>query len=306
MMYLGDLAEDQSITFRWNTNDGEGASITRATDGTIKVIRDDGTDCTGTAVTDTEDTPDTGIHTCTIDTSDSANFAIAHDYDVWLDGAVIDGATVNAALAHFSIENRYHPITEAQAGYLTAAVATAAELAKVPKSDSNVTWNATAAAQIQSEANDALVANNLDHLCLTATAGADMTTEVADNTIISRMLANGDTSVFDPSTDGLQPIRDRGDVAWITATGFSTHAAADVWSVGTREITGGTVDTCTTNTDMRGTDGANTTVPDAAGTAASLLSALESHGDAAWVTGSGSGQNITVELTDAIIIDDDD
>jgi hypothetical protein len=35
---------------------------------------------------------------------------------------------------------------------------TAAELAKVPKSDSNVTWNATAAAQIQSEANDALVA----------------------------------------------------------------------------------------------------------------------------------------------------
>jgi hypothetical protein len=35
---------------------------------------------------------------------------------------------------------------------------TAAELAKVPKSDSNVTWNATAAAQIQNEANDALVA----------------------------------------------------------------------------------------------------------------------------------------------------
>jgi hypothetical protein len=35
---------------------------------------------------------------------------------------------------------------------------TAAELAKVPKSDSNVTWNATALASIQSEANDALVA----------------------------------------------------------------------------------------------------------------------------------------------------
>lgn len=36
------------------------------------------------------------------------------------------------------------------------ALGTAAELAKVPKSDSNVTWNATAAAQIQTEATDAL------------------------------------------------------------------------------------------------------------------------------------------------------
>lgn len=63
-----------------------------------------------------------------------------------------------------------------------------------------------------------LIAINLDHLCYTATAGADMTTEVADNTILSRILANGDTSAFNPTTDGLQPMRDQGDVAWITAT----------------------------------------------------------------------------------------
>jgi len=73
-----------------------------------------------------------------------------------------------------------------------------------------------------------LVAHNLDHLALTATAGADMTTEVADNTILGRILANGDTSDFDPATDGLQPIRDQGDAAWITAAGFSTLTAADV------------------------------------------------------------------------------
>jgi hypothetical protein len=73
----------------------------------------------------------------------------------------------------------------------------------VPKSDSTVTWNATALGSIQTECNDALVANNLDHLCLTATAGADMTTEVADNTILSRIIGNGDTSTFAPSTDGL-------------------------------------------------------------------------------------------------------
>jgi len=38
---------------------------------------------------------------------------------------------------------------------------------------------------------------------------------------------------------------------------------------------------------MRGTDGANTTIPDAAGTAASLLSSLESHGDSEWKTATG-------------------
>ncbi len=53
-----------------------------------------------------------------------------------------------------------------------------------------------------------LVNNNLDHWMKIATGGADMTAEVADNTVLSRILANGDTSAFDPSTDGLQPIRD--------------------------------------------------------------------------------------------------
>ncbi len=52
-----------------------------------------------------------------------------------------------------------------------------------------------------------LVAHNLDHLALTPTAAADMTTEVADDTILSRVLANGDTSAFVPSTDGMEPLR---------------------------------------------------------------------------------------------------
>ena len=63
--------------------------------------------------------------------------------------------------------------------------------------------------KMQTAMTAALVAHNLDHLALTATAAADMTTEVADNTILSRILANGDTSAFVPSTDGLQLIRDK-------------------------------------------------------------------------------------------------
>jgi hypothetical protein len=88
-------------------------------------------------------------------------------------------------------------------------------------------------AAMQSEANDALVALNLDHLAKTATAGADMTTEITDNTILSRILANGDTSAFVPSTDGLQLIRDAiptaaaiADAAWDEAYAGHNNAGS--------------------------------------------------------------------------------
>lgn len=42
------------------------------------------------------------------------------------------------------------------------------------------------------------------------------------------------------TTDSQEALRDRGDAAWVTATGFSTHTAADVWAVGVRVLTAGT------------------------------------------------------------------
>jgi len=108
MKHLGDYGENAEVRFLWNTFDTFGGSITRATSGTIKVRRlSDGTDATGTSVNDSENTPDTGIHEVKVDTTDNANFIIGDDYAVWIDGAVIDGQTVNAVLAEFSIQNRY-------------------------------------------------------------------------------------------------------------------------------------------------------------------------------------------------------
>lgn len=51
--------------------------------------------------------------------------------------------------------------------------------------------------------------------------------------------ANGGSGAgaFANTTDSTEALRDRGDSAWATATGFSTHSAADVWSVGTRTLT---------------------------------------------------------------------
>ena len=110
--YLGDLVEDACVRFWWNTNDSDGASITRATDGTIKVRRgSDGTDCTGTSVTDSEDTPDTGIHECIIDTSDNANYTTGDEYVVWLDGAVIDGYVSYSEVSHRFKRAGIHTVT---------------------------------------------------------------------------------------------------------------------------------------------------------------------------------------------------
>jgi len=105
MKYLGDIAEDATVTFGWSTNNRDGASITRATDGTVKIRRSGGTEIAA-GITDNKDTPDTGLHECIIDTSAHVNYQPGYDYEVWLDGAVIDGQTVNAVLATFSIENR--------------------------------------------------------------------------------------------------------------------------------------------------------------------------------------------------------
>jgi uncharacterized protein YunC (DUF1805 family) len=79
-------------------------------------------------------------------------------------GEAIMGATdlgTGAGLTTLATQasvNTIDDLLDTEIGALTT------ELAKVPKSDGTATWNATALASIQSEANDALVANHLDHL----------------------------------------------------------------------------------------------------------------------------------------------
>lgn len=105
--YLGDFEQDATVYFCWNTNNKNGASITRATNGTIKVYKDDASESTA-GIVDTEDFDGlTGIHNCKVNLAADAFYAPGHDYSVVLTGAVIDGETVNAALASFSIENRF-------------------------------------------------------------------------------------------------------------------------------------------------------------------------------------------------------
>lgn len=104
--YLGDFRAGQTIRFLWSTNASDGTSITRATNGTVSVYKDNGVTQTTVGVTDTEDFDGlVGVHACSIATTD-AFYVPGADYAVVLSAATIDGKVVNAVIGMFSIENR--------------------------------------------------------------------------------------------------------------------------------------------------------------------------------------------------------
>jgi len=203
MMYLGDYAEDQPVYFAWNTSDSDGASITRSGDGTISVYKDasngtafDTTQVT-TGITNDEDFDGlTGVHTCSITTTD-AWYETGHDYMVVLSGSTIDTQTVNVVLAHFSIENRFMRGTDSAA---TAAALTTHD-GKLDTVDTNVDsiladtddigvagagltavpWNSAWDSEVQSECADALTAYD-------PPTRAELTTD--KNSIITEVNAN--------------------------------------------------------------------------------------------------------------------
>ena len=108
--YFGDFAEDQTVYIPFSTSDSDGAGIARATDGTIRVYKDDGTTEYTSDITDSDsfDSHD-GINMLKIETT-NAWYTVGHDYTVVLDGATIDGvADVNVVIGTFSIENRAGP-----------------------------------------------------------------------------------------------------------------------------------------------------------------------------------------------------
>lgn len=106
MMYLGDYLVGSTVYFTWPTTDAAGASITRATNGTIRVYKNGSTtELASPGITDTEDFDSlTGVHHTAIDLTSGSDYTAGGEFAVVLVGATIDGETVNAPLAHFSIE----------------------------------------------------------------------------------------------------------------------------------------------------------------------------------------------------------
>ena len=149
---------------------------------------------------------------------------------------------VDTALADIHLD---HLIAVAESGQ----VANDSIMAQLAASDTPATWasfnNVTDSlesiqddkpnsASITALIDAQLVLNNLDHLFKVPILDSD----VVDNSFAARITDSTSVTAnytnFDHTTDSLRAIRD--NTAWNTATGFSTHSAADVWGVGTKEL----------------------------------------------------------------------
>lgn len=105
MRYLGDFIRGQTVRFHFNSQTADGASAT-FTGTTVSVYKDGSATQSTTGVTLTKDFDSlTGIHLVEVALSD-AFYADGSDFSVVLAGATVDGQTVNAVLASFSIRNR--------------------------------------------------------------------------------------------------------------------------------------------------------------------------------------------------------
>lgn len=223
MYNAGDFLEDATVYIPFNTFDSNDPSasvtITDLVAGDVEVWKNGVVQTTpGAGVTITLNIgTNNGTHLIAVDTSNTTDagwFVTGADYQVRINGTTVDGATINAWVGTFSTENRFKEVT-------------------VTSMANNVIDNAAFAADVGSTAyasniialavRKVLDELNLDHLMKVVTAAADMTTEIVDNTALSRILSNGDTSAFVPSTDGLQPIR---DVAPHGSTMVGTDSAA--------------------------------------------------------------------------------
>lgn len=113
--YVGDFEEGEIVYIPWNTVDQDGASVSRGSPiGDIRVYRDDSTTqrSSDNGIDDHADFDGiTGVHLLVVDLSDNTDagfYAAGHDYFVVTVGEDLDGSEVNAAVGHFSIENRFH------------------------------------------------------------------------------------------------------------------------------------------------------------------------------------------------------
>jgi len=131
--YLGDFVEDDTVRIMFNTftSDDPSASctITNFIDTDVHVHKGDGltqrNNAAGVSVSVDFDGI-TGSHMVKIDTSDDTVggfWVTGEDYFVRIEETTIDGATVNAVIGHFSIENRYMRGTDSAA--LASALTTA-------------------------------------------------------------------------------------------------------------------------------------------------------------------------------------
>lgn len=131
MNYQGDFLEDATVYIPFNTFDSNDPSasvtITNLAQGDVEVWKDGVVQTTaGSGVSLTLNIgTNNGTHLIAVDTSNTTDggfYVINADYQVRINGTTVDGATINAWVGTFSIENRFTEVNvTAISGDTTAA-----------------------------------------------------------------------------------------------------------------------------------------------------------------------------------------
>ena len=299
-MNLGDFKEDGDLFFKFTTRRfSTGATHTLANTPVLSVYIDEGTSPKTTAEAyfdlDVDFNSKTGLNNVRIDLSGDAFFATGADYSVVITTGTVDSVSVvGEVVATFSIENRSmgKPVgatlsddiaaikaetvlivedtdliddgTSGLAKIATDVAATLVDTAVIGALGvglSNIPWNASWDAEVQSEVNDALVAVRLDEL-LAADSDIDGAAPPTVGSVFHELLSKTAGSfTFDQTTDSLEAVRDNQAASAPTA-----GAVADqVWNEAQADhVAGGSFGEIATEiaaiptTAMRGTDGALT------------------------------------------------
>ena len=111
-----------------------------------------------------------------------------------------------------------------------------------------VPWNASWDAEVQSEVQDAIEVNNLDHLVKSA-VDTNWSTTVHLDSVIGHMADNGTSATFDRTTDSLEAARDN-----IGTAGASLSITASVIPNGSGTATAGAATTITLQTALGADD----------------------------------------------------
>lgn len=119
MRYLGNIAEDATIDFKFTTHDDTGLPATLAGTPALSVYKANGTTESTAGITLTADFDSrTGLNHVRIDTSADAFYATGNDYQVVITTGTVDSVSVvGYVVAEFSIENRYTGVADGLAAY---------------------------------------------------------------------------------------------------------------------------------------------------------------------------------------------
>jgi len=163
---LGDYLASSTVYFMYNTTDQGGSSVAPTADGAIRIYKNASTtqrsSQAGITLDNNFDTADLGdgVQHVTVDTSDNTDagfYAAGNDYFIILDTATIDGETVSAVLAMFSIENRTVNADRVASDSTAAANLAAGANAVISGAFSGTPSTTTAATDLSGYAADALI-----------------------------------------------------------------------------------------------------------------------------------------------------